>query len=402
MAGLLDGVDDLPHEAYVVALAALEGVGPSRLRWLLGFGTPSAVWGRVSAGSLPADPRSTVAVDRNLLSHWRKEARGVTPAQWWERCCRAGVGVTTIGSPAYPPWLVDDIDPPVVLFHRGDPDRVSTVRVGIVGTRRMTGYGRLHASRLGRELSEAGVSVVSGLALGVDAAAHRGAVEAADAPDSVEPAAPVAIVGAGLDAPCPRRNEQLAARVAETGVILSEVPPGLSSAPWRFPVRNRVIAAACDALVVVESAANGGSMHTVREAMRRDRTVLAIPGPIDSSVSVGTNDLLADGALVCRGVEDVLMAVGQALPGGRGRKDSDQQRLVLDERVPPSERSSAMVLEVLGWRPMTVDSIAASSGLAVLELAVVLVELERAGWIARHGSWVERVAGEGRSRSASR
>lgn len=399
---------ELPHEAFVVAMSALEGVGPSRLRWLLGFGAPSVVWEKLRAGALPAERRASVAVDRALLENWRKASGQVTPAQWWQRCCQAGVGVATIGSPAYPPWLVDDIDPPVVLFHRGDPDRVSTMRVGIVGTRRATGYGRRHASTIAGELTEAGVSVVSGLALGVDAAAHRGAVGAAKGGAVASWGAPVAIVGAGLDSPCPRQNAALAADVAEHGVLLSEVPPGVRGAPWRFPVRNRVIAAACNALLVVESAANGGSMHTVREALRRDRTVLALPGPVDSAVSVGTNGLLTDGALVCNGTEDVLAALGHVRAVKRDGDDGlPQQRMDLDQsdlerRVRPRDRRARQALDELGWRPMTVDALAEAAGLGVMELAVALVELERAGWIARHGSWVERVAGRGRSPSRGR
>ncbi len=395
--------DDLPHEAFVVAMSALDGVGPARLRWLLGFGTPSVVWEKLLAGALPTDRRASVAVDEGLLAGWRKAAAQVTPAQWWQRCGQAGVGVVTIGSPAYPPWLLDDIDPPVVLFHRGDPDRVSTMRVGIVGTRRATGYGRRHASIIAGELTEAGVSVVSGLALGIDAAAHRGAVEACKAGASANSAAPVAVVGAGLDSPCPRRNAALASEVAEHGVLLSEVPPGVRGAPWRFPVRNRVIAAACDALVVIESAVNGGSMHTVREALRRDRTVLALPGPVDSAVSIGTNGLLTDGAVVCNGTDDVLTALGHVRPRERGDgEEPSPQQLALDRldperRTRPADGPARQALDELGWRPMTVDALAAATGLGVMELAVVLVELERAGWIARQGSWVERVAGRGRS-----
>lgn len=389
---------ELPHEAYVVAMSSLEGVGPARLRWLLSEGSPEVVWARLLVGDLPPAPSRPLQVDARVLAGWRTQAAQVTAEQWWERCRRAGVGVVCLGSAAYPPWLADDIDPPVVLFHRGDPDRVSTVRVGIVGSRHMTGYGRKHAMKLGRDLAEAGVSVVSGLALGIDAAAHGGAVGALTGAGGESSAAPLAIVGAGLDSPCPRQNRPLAERVMELGVVMSEVPPGVGAAPWRFPVRNRVIAAASDVLVVVESAVNGGSMHTVREAMDRDRTVLAFPGPVDSAVSAGAIDLIADGALVCRGADDVLTALGHSGRGGRmGNAGHCRSESTAPARLPPADERSRRVLDVLGWRPMSAETLAAEAAMGVMELAVALVDLERAGWVARHGSWVERVAGEGRS-----
>lgn len=383
-------------EAYLTALAGLEGVGPARLRWLLGFGAPSEVWLRVRNGRLPQDARSHLRVNQKLLGSWQSATSKVSPAQWWERCCRAGIGVATIGAPSYPPWLATDIDPPVVLFHRGDPDRVSTVRVAIVGTRRPTGYGLAQAGRLARELSMAGVSVVSGLALGIDAAAHHGVVG-----DTRSAAAPVAIVGSGLDSPCPRRNHVLAERVAAVGLVLSEVPPGVGASPWRFPVRNRVIAAACDAVVVIESAAKGGSLHTVREALVRDKAVMAVPGPIDSLVSAGTNDLLADGALVCRGTEDVLAAIGHIQPvaalqiAGPVGSTCDESASSDPRQRPLDDRASA-VLDALGWRPKTTDALAQSVGMPLMELAVLLMDLEEARWIERRGGWVERVAGTGR------
>ena len=221
----------LPHEAYVAALASLEGVGPARLRWLLSGGTPAEVYAAVREGRL-RDAPSEVRVDAGLREAWRDGAARLDPAALWERCGRLGIGVVTIGSAAYPPALRDDPDPPVVLFHRGDPDVLAGPRVAVIGTRRATGYGIRVAERFGRELAEAGVSVVSGLALGIDAAAHRGATSVAGAP-------PVAVVGGGLDDPCPVRNRALAEAVAERGVVLSEVPPGVAAAPWRFS-QNRI------------------------------------------------------------------------------------------------------------------------------------------------------------------
>ncbi|MGB6058897.1 MAG: DNA-processing protein DprA, partial [Microthrixaceae bacterium] len=217
----------------------------------------------------------------------------------------------------------------------------------------------------------------------------------------------VAVVANGLDAPCPSRNRQLASRVVERGVIYSEVPPGMPSAPWRFPVRNRVIAALADVVVVVESAGAGGSMHTVREALTRDRPVLAVPGPVNSRASEGVNQLIRDGAAPCLGVEDVMMALG--LPSGsvgtpqgapvlaHTRGSVNPEPVVTGRHSRQETRreptgNEALVLESLDWRPATLDSLAVGTGLGLRDLAKALSNLESDGWISRTGGWVERCA----------
>lgn len=390
---------DLPHEAHLAALAALEDVGPARLRWLLSHGAPATVWASLREGRLRAAaatgpvPGSSSAAGSvlphpdELLRSWRAHAERIDPAALWRSCQRLGVGVVSLGSPAYPDELAADPDPPTVLFHLGDPDRVAPLRVAVIGTRRATGYGLRTARELCRQLAEAGVSVVSGLALGIDAAAHHGALSATSAGrPAMSVGAPVGVVAAGLDAPCPVRNRRLAADVASSGVLWSEVPPGTTASPWRFPVRNRIIAAMAQVVVVVESAGAGGSMHTVREALERDRTVLAVPGPIDSRVSEGTNELIADGATPYRDVDDVLDALGADVSGATRRAVER-----VDPRVPP-QGAAATVLDGLGWRPATVEQLAASSRLDFVQVVGALGELERAGWVRQHGGWVERVA----------
>ena len=374
---------DLPHEAHLAAIACLDGVGPARLRWLLGLGPPHEVWERICAGRLPRGPGGPAAVDAGLRTRWRNQASSLSPAEVWQRCDDAGIGVVALGGAGYPPLLAEDPEPPVVLFHRGDPDLLGGPRVAVIGTRRATGYGRRHAMSLGRELTASGVSVVSGLALGIDAAAHMGATRVDGAP-------PVAVVGGGLDVPCPRPNRELARQVAGRGVIVSEVPPGVPAAPWRFPVRNRVIAALADAVVVVESAGSGGSMHTVREAMVRDRTVLAVPGPIDSRVSEGTNQLISEGALVCAGVEDVLAAIGHVAPPA----DAGPQSAPVDGRPTPAG-DAATLLDEVGWRPVSAEQLALRTGFGFARIAAALVQLESDGWVERNGGWIERVARPG-------
>lgn len=375
---------DLPHEAYLAALAALDGVGHRRLQWMLEHGSPAAVLQRTREGTLRSAP-SPLRITDELRSSWRRQATSIDPARLWQRCTELGVGVLSLGAAGYPPRLASDLAPPVVLFHRGDPDVLCRTTVGIVGTRRPTGYGRRVAAELGEALADAGVAVVSGLALGIDAAAHRGALA------SASDAAPVGVVAAGLDRPCPVRNRPTADSVAERGVVFSEVPPGVPASPWRFPVRNRVIAALCDALVVVESSPSGGSMHTVREALDRDVPIFAVPGPIDSPASAGTNLLVRDGAQLLLGVDDVLTTLGMIRP-----RNAAEEASAPDPR--PTPRGDAVVvLDEIGWTPVSVAHLTEATLLEPRALSSALTQLEDSGWVRRHDGWIERVARPGRT-----
>ncbi|CAB4533289.1 unannotated protein [freshwater metagenome] len=382
--GLPQPATALPHEAYLTALASLDQVGPARLRWLLSYGSPELVWQLLRAGKV-CDPPAQLAVKAEQLNKWVAEANLLNPQELWNKCCALGVGVLALGSAGYPPSLALDLDPPVVLFHLGNPDLISAPSVAIVGTRRATGYGLRVAEELGAGLAQAGVMVVSGLALGIDAAAHAGSL-------SVGPsgAAVAAVVGAGLDAPCPVRNRKLAQKVAAAGVIFSEVPPYVQAAPWRFPVRNRILAALADVVVVVESAGAGGSMHTVKEALARDIPIMSVPGPIDSRASEGTNRLLSDGAEPCLGVDDILMALGLSNIV-RGSPNKRKLEAPLEQRPAPNE-AGQRALAAIGWRPVSVEHLGLRSGLEFSQLASTLSWLETHGWIQRTGGWIERCA----------
>ncbi len=376
-----DGDDrcaQLPPEAWVAALASLDGMGPARLGALLGGSDgPAAAWRAVVANRWSWQPGPLVdALGGNgaaIADGWSRAARMLDPAEWWRRHVDAGVGVAVRGSPAYPEVFVDDPDPPAIVFSVGDPDALVGPRVGIVGTRDCTRYGYDVARELGAELSAAGVSVVSGLAVGIDGAAHTGALD-------VEGAPPIAVVGSGLDVVYPRRHRSLWERVAERGVVLSEHPLGSPPLAWHFPARNRLIAALSDIVVVVESQPRGGSMHTVDEAQRRDIDLMAVPGPVTSPVSAGTNQLLVDGASVARDATDVLVQLGMG-PGIR--------RAAVERRRSPSAAAQA-VLDAFDWQPALIDQLALRSGAAIEDLSLALDRLERDGWIDRRGGWFER------------
>jgi DNA processing protein len=310
-----------------------------------------------------------------LASVWASAAADIDVASVWQRHLDAGIGVASLGSVAYPAPLATDIEPPAVLFMRGDPAVISGPRVAIVGTRGATRYGLDLAFELGRDLAAAGVAIVSGLALGIDGAGHAGALEADTTP-------PIGVVGSGLDVVYPRRHAALWREVERRGVLLSEAPLGAPPERWRFPARNRLIAAIADVVIVVESREVGGSMHTVTEAERRDRVVFAAPGPVRSAASAGTNRLLRDGAHVVCDAGDVLVVLGLS---------SALCRPIHDPRPKPAPHD-ASVLEAVGWSPVSLDGLAAQTQRPLGELALALTRLREQGWVVERAGWYERAA----------
>ncbi|HEX4901932.1 MAG TPA: DNA-processing protein DprA, partial [Acidimicrobiales bacterium] len=291
-----------PRAAFA-ALASLPKVGPARMRALLDHaGGAERAWNLVREGRLADVDLRAGAGHAELVQLLRGAAAGLDPAEVLRRHRDAGVAVLLPDDAAWPAVLAVDPEPPEVLFARGDLGLLEVPAVSVVGTRRCTGAGAAVAGRLGADLTAAGVVVVSGLALGIDGAAHRGVLAAGGRP--------VGVVGSGLDHVYPRRHARLWAEVGEVGLLLSEAALGRPPERWRFPARNRVIAALGLAVVVVESRARGGSLSTVAAALERDRPVLAVPGPVLAEQSAGTNQLLSEGAVVARDAVDVLVAIG--------------------------------------------------------------------------------------------
>lgn len=369
-------VTSVPDAAYVVALAGLPDLAAGRLRDLLQRHGPASAWHRIRDGRLGADEvRHPGKVDpAAIAARWQRTAVATDPVERWRAHRRAGIGVTIAGSPAFPAVLADDDEPPSVLFWVGDLDHLAGVRAGVVGTRDATRYGIDVAHGLGRDLALAGVAVVSGLALGIDGAAHAGVL-------AVDGAPPLAVVGSGLDCVYPRDHRALWKAVGERGLVLTEYPLGTRPAPWRFPARNRLLAALSDVVVVVESHATGGAMGTAEAADRRGRTVLAVPGPVTAPSSDGTNQLLFEGRGPARDAADVMLALG--LAGATSRPSRE------DRPVPVGD--AAQVLEALPWQPVGLERLVLATGLDLGVVALAVDELEALGWVARRAGWVERV-----------
>jgi DNA processing protein len=272
-------------------------------------------------------------------------------------CCRHG--------DLYPDHLRDAADAPWALIGRGDPALLDGLEpfqaVTIVGARRATSYGREVARELGRELAAAGMVVVSGLAFGIDGCAHRGALDAGRT---------IAVLGCGPDIAYPSSHRTLWRRICETGLVVSEFPPGATPWRWTFPARNRIMAALAGMTVVVEAATRSGSLITTDLAADLGRDLGAVPGPITSRASAGPNSLLASGAQVIRDAQDVLDAML-----GPGRKTLARSGPDLDPQL-------QMVLSAVEAGESTCDAVATTTDLSGPAAAAALSRLELLGYLA--------------------
>jgi DNA processing protein len=371
-------VTDVPDAGYVASLAGFRGMTPRRLRFLLDHLAPRDAF-EVASGAAAPTPIVARLLTDELRGWWRESAAERSPASCWESCCEVGVDVVTSRDPRFPAVLGLDPAPPAVLFVRGDLGVLDARRVGIVGTRNATMAGRQTASDIGYDLAAAGVAVVSGLARGIDGAAHRGALEAGERAGAGRP---VAVVGNGADRPYPKQHADLWNAVCDRGVLMSEWPPGTPPEGFRFPMRNRILAALCEVLVVVESRERGGSLLTVREALDRSVEVMAVPGSPRNRAAAGTNGLLRDGAAPVTSADDVLASLGL---------DTRRQGTAAFDPRPALRGVDRAVVEQCRADPRTLDDVAGSFGLALCEAAMTLARLERAGWLREVGGWFEAI-----------
>jgi len=286
---------------------------------------------------------------------WRSFERRFGERAYLARLAADGFRFLPRSSPDFPPLLRAIHDPPVGLFLRGasGPEILSRPAVAVVGARASSGYGASVARSLGRELAAAGLVVVSGLARGIDAEAHRGALETQGTT--------IAVLGCGIDRDYPAAHAELARRVAAAGLIVAEYAPGVEPAPWRFPARNRIVAGLCAATVVVEARERSGALITTDLAMEEGREVFAVPGEITSALSAGTNALLKLGAAPLTSAADVLASFG----------------------IEPetAKDASSPLVELL---PASADELVRRTGLSAGEIAQALVELELEGRVAAH------------------
>ncbi len=367
-------------QACAAALVGLPGMTPVRLaRVLDGFGSRVAL-SALSAGTHPADP----------ARRFRASARATDPAQVAVAYAATGVAVLLPDRAGYPAALAGDPGAPAVLFSVGEPSLLEgRPAVAVVGTRSPTPYGRRVATELGADLAAAGVVVVSGLARGIDAVAHAGALSAGPGA-----APPVAVVGTGLDRPYPPECEALWNRVAAAGAVFSEAALGTPPLPRVFPARNRIIAALADVVVIVESHRVGGSLYTAEAAARRAIPVCAVPGSVHSQASVGTNGLLADGCAPVRDAADVLAAVSLVRAAkGMPCPSTGCARPSAGSPVDPHttlDRIQRALLDAVDDTPTTLETLLVRTDLSVAALASAGEELVGRGLLTHGAGWWAR------------
>jgi DNA processing protein len=285
--------------------------------------------------------------------------------------------VLTLGDPHYPAALLAIEDPPLMLYRMGQRQEIPARALAVVGSRNPTPQGLQNSRRFSRAFAEAGVTVVSGMALGIDGAAHQGALDGA-APDSI---ATIAVVGTGLDRVYPKQHLGLAHAIAARGMLLSEYPLGTPPLPHNFPRRNRLIAALSQGTLVVEAALQSGSLITARLASEQGKEVFAIPGSIHSPHARGCHALLRQGAKLVESAQDVLEDLRLTMPApATGGTDEE----------PEGEDA---LLTAMGFDPIGLDALIARTGIPAPLLQAQLLELEMAGRLARlPGGLFQRLA----------
>lgn len=365
-------------------LTLTPGIGNGAARRLLArFGLPQSIFQQTEAALQLCVPAAQAKALREIPQEW--EALWQATAQWLASAAPQGPAraIVSLGDLRYPQTLLDTEDPPLLLYLMGPASLLEHQPfpidrcLAVVGSRNPTAQGAENARLFARALHSAGLTIVSGLALGVDAAAHEGALDAATAPCAV--AATIAVVGTGLDRVYPRKNLDLAHRIAAHGLIVSEYPLGTPPLPANFPKRNRIISGLSQGTLVVEAALASGSLITARMAAEQGREVFAIPGSIHAPQSRGCHALIRQGAKLVESARDVLeeLKIPATTVPGLPLEGADAAGAAV------SGKAEGPVLSALGYDPMGLDALVARTGMDASALQVALLELELDGSVAR-------------------
>jgi DNA processing protein len=364
-----------PGLASWLQLALTPGLGAATLRKLLQqFGLPQAVLARKRSELAALAPSAALAaLDSEPV------AKAVAGALAW--AAEPGHAVVTLADETYPKLLLEIADPPALLYARGRLELLQRSALAVVGSRNATQQGAANAEAFARTLSESGLTIVSGLALGIDAAAHRGGLQGAGST--------IAVLGTGIDILYPQRNAALAAEIAAHGLLVSEFPLGTAPAAQNFPRRNRLISGLAQGCLVVEAALASGSLITARAAAEQGREVFAVPGSIHSPLAKGCHALIKSGAKLVESAEDVLTELSGFRPSGYASTREPARRA--------SEHADSGLLAHMGHDPVDVDSLCSRAGLSAEQVSSELLRLELDGRVAAlPGGLYQRLEKEGR------
>jgi DNA processing protein len=348
---------DLEEKRYWIALNLIPNLGPKKFRVLLeAFDSPRKIWEALPE-ELAAIPAFAASVERFV--HYRER---VDVERELREIERRALKILTLADSEYPRPLRAIDDPPPVLYLKGEYVAKDELALAIVGTRRPSPYGRMIAEKLARELGRLGFTIVSGLALGIDTAAHRGALAAG--------ARTIAVLGGGFANLYPRPNANLAEEIARSGAVMSEYSIRTLPDRWTFPRRNRIISGLARGTVVVEAPRRSGALITARCALEQGREVFAVPGPITEQASRGTHHLIQQGAKLVTDIDDILEEFAD-LKETLGARTA-QARL---ERPPALSPLEAQVFEVLEFEPLHFNDVVERAGLSPTDASYALLQL---------------------------
>ncbi len=345
---------------YAIAMSLADGVGPKIQSALLQqFETARNVFAQPIEALMNVRGVGTKTAKSLTDSSLLTQAQNVL-----EECRQINVDVIPQGSPEYPRRLPEICDAPLILYRRGILLPQDELGIAIVGSRRCTAYGRRNAERLAAGLARAGFTIVSGLARGIDAAAHRGALQAGGRT--------LAVLASGVRDIYPPEHKELAAEISQQGALLSEMPIDQRPLPGLFPQRNRIISGLCLGVIVVEATRNSGALYTARHGMEQGREVFALPGQVDSLASEGCHELIRDGVTLVRNVDDVLSTLGP-LPMPTSTSSAvtihSPRELILN----PLE---SQVLNLISVQPVHIDELLRDAGIETSRVLATLTVLE--------------------------
>jgi len=349
---------------YLNAFNRIAGVGPQKIKMLLDFfGSPEKAWRASFSDLLKSGLKEKLALE---IESRRNE---IDPEAEWEKLAQENIRAIGLDDPDYPRLLKEIPSPPFILYLKGDFDLNLAPIVTIVGSRKNTAYGNQAASAIARSLVEAGFEVASGLALGIDAIAHRATLDAGGKT--------IAVLGNSLDDDFihPRANFNLSQEILESGCLISEYPPGTPATPYTFPIRNRILAGLSLGTVIVEAAEKSGTLITAQNALEFNREVFAIPGSIFSPQSEGVNNLIKKGAKLISGIKDILEELNM---------ETNRSASAVIPKIPETPEEK-IILKILSHEPVHVDNISKLSKLGTARVSSALLMMEIKGWTKNIG-----------------
>jgi DNA processing protein len=350
---------------YLNALNIISGIGPQKMKMLLAYFPNSE-----EAWKADLEELKSAKIGEKLAERMILERGNINPDEEWEKLEKENIKIITIDSPDYPSLLKEIHNTPYILYVKGKINFInSSPLISIVGSRKYTSYGAQTAENFSRDLANAGFTIVSGMAIGIDTFAHRGALNSGGKT--------IAVLGNGLDdnSLYPRNNFNLSREIIENGALFSEYPVGTQAGPLTFPARNRIVAGLSLGTLVVEAGEKSGALITAQMALDYNREVFSVPGSIFSQQSLGTNDLIKKGSKLAASAKDILEEFDLSV-------SREPEKNILKIPESPSEK---ILLEILSSDPIHVDNISKLSRLGTAEASATLSMMEIKGWVRNIG-----------------